>query len=221
MTISGLILAKDNSEFNSSYEDFGDQSSYLWTERNGRKYLAGVGESIGRFYELYIQTRHISNHMDLIFTKMKWLKLPSDAQKLGFHEDGNNVITFHRSPLYIAFSAILAFIENIFNVATQRNVSLPLVEYFDVCKSLNLISRELMCGIFSLDSTDYALATCHFKNVIRASNAILFTCNILLASTDGENNSGLLDLLTDLRIATFDIHELSWQATMLCDSTSE
>ncbi|MDR2720701.1 MAG: hypothetical protein LBB15_00225 [Puniceicoccales bacterium] len=211
-------MAKDDLEFNFSFDDLGDQFSYAWSERNGRKYLADIEDSVHKFYNLYIKSRHMVNHLDFIFAGMNWMKNPNGARKSGSYESGIDAATFHCSPLNVAFSAVFAFLENIFDVATRRNSFLPQRSYFDMYRSINAMLRESMCGIFSIDSMDYVLTVCHFKKMMLEINTTLAMCNDLISSTKEEI---LVNLLTDIRIAMFDMRELSWRAISLCDSAGE
>ncbi|MDR2436138.1 MAG: hypothetical protein LBD33_02405 [Puniceicoccales bacterium] len=211
-------MAKDDLEFNFSPDDPGDQSSYTWSERSGWKYLADVEGNVHKFYNLYIKSRHIANHLDFIFARMNWIKRPGCAHKTNPCENEIDVATFHRSPLNVAFSAIFAFLENIFDVATRDNSPLPQRSYFDMHRSISAMLRESMCGIFSIDSMDYVLAVCHFKKVMREIDFTFAMCNELLSSAKDEISTSLL---ADIRIAMFDIRELSWQAISLCDSAGE
>ncbi|MDR0715560.1 MAG: hypothetical protein LBF25_02175 [Puniceicoccales bacterium] len=214
-------MAKDNLDFNFLFDDFGDQFSYVWSERKGQKYLAGVEDSIHRFYDLYIRSRHISNHIDFIFAKMNWIKKSSCAHKSIPYENDTDVITFHRSPLNIALCAIFAFLENVLDAATMCESSLSLRQYFDIYKSVGAISRESMYGVFSLDSMDYVLATCHFKKTISGVNSVFSMCNDILSSAKDKEDSVLTGMATDLCIAMFDVRELSWQAISFCNSITE
>jgi hypothetical protein len=209
-------LAKDDLEFNFSFDDSGDQSSYVWSERNGQRYLASVDEHVHKFYELYVKSRCISNHLDFIFAKMNWVGKPGCVQKSDSYEGDDDIATFHCSPLNIAFNAVFAFLENIFDIATRGDSPLSRRHYFSMYRLIDAMLRESMCGIFSIDSADYVLATCHFKRVMRGANSMLFVCNDLLSSADDATG-----LLVDVRTAMFDIRELSWHAISLCDSIGE
>jgi hypothetical protein len=211
-------VAKDDLEFNFSSDDLGDQFSYAWSERNGWRYLADIEGRVHKFYNLYIKSRHIANHLDFIFARMNWLRKPGRTHKVNPYENEIDATTFHCNPLNVAFSAIFAFLENVFDVATGCNSPLSQRSYFDMYRSIGAMLRESMCGMFSIDSMDYVLAVCHFKKVMREIDGTFAVCNDLLSSAKDEISTSLL---TDVRIAMFDIRELSWQAISLCDSAGE
>lgn len=169
-----------------SSDDPGDQFSYAWSERSGWKYLADVEGSVNKFYNLYVKSCHRANHLDFVFAKMNWMKRPGRAHKTDSYENGIDVTTFHCSPLNVAFSVVFAFLENIFDVATGHNSPLSQRNYFDMHRLIDVMLRESMCGIFSIDSMDDLLAVCHFQEVMQERSVTFAMCNDLLSSTKDE-----------------------------------
>jgi hypothetical protein len=184
-------------------------------------YLACIDASVHRFYDLYIRSRHVANHLDFIFARMNWGKRHDRMNKSRLWSGNMEIATFHSSPLNIALWAIFAFLENVFDATTTCESSLSRRQYFNVNKLINGIFRESTCGMFSIDSMNYVLATCHFKKVVGEVNDALSMCNELLSSAREREDDILLDLATDLRTAMFDMRELSWQALLFCDSVAE
>jgi hypothetical protein len=213
-------LISDDLEFDFSLEDLGDQPSYLWSEDGARGYLLDVAESVGRFYEFYINSRHISNRLDYIFIKMNWARRASGTNRFICYDEGDPA-TFHLHPLYIAFSAISTFLDSIFEIATKHAIGIPNEHYFGMYKSTGLISRAFMCGIYSIDSMEYALAVHHFKEVLCETNAILSIFDTVLSSCKNDTHSHTANFLIDLKVATFDIRELAWQAVSFCNSLTK
>ncbi len=216
------MAINNNFEFNFSSDDWNDQSSYMWSEQSGRKYLLEVSKETEKFYNLYIRLRHIANHLDFIFATMLWKHIQSKAQNLNndFKNDVN-INTFHCNPLNIAFVAIFAFVENILEIALKANCSLSTLKYFYLHQLVNKVAFNQQQGIYSMDSGDYVLAICHFKNILSIINKILALLKEISLKSPQKKENTLNNFLKDFNIAIFDLRELSWQAISLCNAISE
>lgn len=216
-------MAKNNYEFDSLGDDWSDQSSYVWSERVGRQYLLDVTKEVERFYNLYIRTRHIANHLDFIFANMRWRHLVGRARRFGGKESKNiPITTFHCNPLNIAFTSIFAFIESIFEISIRSDSAFQAITYFKLHQLINKTLLNQQEGTYSIDSGDYVLAVCHFKNVISTVNELMTMSMALKTSINNKSKKKASeDFFKDLNIALFDIRELSWQAVSFCNSMAE
>lgn len=216
-------MTKNNYEFNSLSDDWSDQSSYIWSERSGRKYLLDVSKEIERFYNLYIRTRYIANHLDFIFANMRWKHLSSYVQSLnGEQRESNvNISTFHCNPLNIAFTSIFGFIENIFEISIKSECTFPTLTYFKLHQLINKMVLNQQEGMYSMDSGDCVLAVCHFKNLVATINEVMTLLTALKSDAQLPKGKASEDFLKDFNIALFDLRELSWQAVSFCDSLAE
>ncbi len=216
-------MANNNFEFNFFSDDWGDQSYYTWSEQSGRKYLLEVTKETKKFYELYIKLRHISNHLDFIFATMQWKQLENKIKiaRDSFSDDVH-INTFHGNPLNIAFTSIFAFIDSIFEVLIKSEYPFSTLNYFRLYRLVNKASLNQQQGVYSIDSGDFILATCHFKNVIATVNDLIRELSTLNASKDSQDKEKSLEnFLKDMKIAMFDIRELSWQAISFCNTMAE
>lgn len=215
-------MAKNNCEFNFLSDDWSDQPSYVWSEKSGRQYLLDVTKEVERFYDLYIRTRHIANHLDFIFANMRWRHLASRVQGLNNGISGDiNVTTFHSNPLNIAFTSIFGFIENIFEISIKSDHALPTLTYFKLHQLTHKIVLNQQEGMYSMDSGDFVLAVCHFKNIIFVVNEIMSTLITLKSDVHVAKEESFENFFRDFNIALFDLRELSIQAVEFCNSMAE
>ncbi|MDR2776432.1 MAG: hypothetical protein LBB17_00060 [Puniceicoccales bacterium] len=180
-------------------------------EKEWHSYLAAIDTETGKLFELLIESRHISNHLDIIFTAMQWKKIIFTSNRL---DDDNSVeiVTFHRNPVYIASKAIFFFMEKIWDILVAEWKPLEVTTCWYFAKLMNTMQKEMFGGIASIDSCEYVLAVCHFKNVMAAVNNAMFSLK-KLPLLEGK----IKGFVYDFTVSLFDIRELAWQSISLCN----
>jgi hypothetical protein len=189
-----------------------DGFSFSLNERDWHSYLAMVDAEVGKFFKLFIASKHVANHLDMIFAAMKWEKILFNNENKSFtDDDAVEVVTFHKNPINIAARAIFFFVEKIWDilVAESKNIDASLCWNFS--KLIGAMQREMFGGIANIDSYEYLLSVCHFKNVMATVNSAI------AALKNFPKITGKAESFTrDFTIALFDIRELAWQSILLC-----
>ena len=190
----------------------GDEGcSFSLSEKDWHSYLLAIDSEIAKFFKLFIQTRHISNHLDLVFTMMKWRRVIFTNER---SDDDVEVVTFHKNPVYIASRAILFFIEKLWDFLLQKCPNVTPSLCWEFAKLINTVKDEMLCGVVGVDSCDFLLSVCHFKNLVAAIDKIFLLVNRLPDLPDD-----LQGFYKDIQTALFDIRELAWQSIMLCKNS--
>ncbi|MDR1401391.1 MAG: hypothetical protein LBI81_00325 [Puniceicoccales bacterium] len=179
-------------------------------EKDWSSYLAAIDSEAGKFFRLFIEKRYMSNHLDIIFSEMSWKKI--------FFNGGDcvssdvEVVTFHKNPVNIASKAIFFFVEKIWDILISREKKLPVETCWLFAKLMNIMQKEMLSGIANIDSCEYILAICHFKNVMAAVNSAINSLETFPDVSDRAKG-----FLRDFTMALFDIRELAWQSIVLCN----
>jgi intracellular sulfur oxidation DsrE/DsrF family protein len=179
-------------------------------ETDWRSYLSAIDVEVGKFFKLFIESRHVSNHMDMIFSAMKWGKIIFTCDD-GGDDDDVEVVTFHKSPVNIASRAIFFFMEKIIDVLVSEEKGISVRVCRNICRLIGIMRDEMLHGIASVDSCEYVLGVCHFKTVLAAVNE-----GVNFAKNLRESDSKMIPFANDLMIALFDVRELAWQSIVSC-----
>jgi hypothetical protein len=185
--------------------------SFSLNEKDWHSYLAAIDTETGKLFRLFIESRHISNHLDMIFAAMRWKKIFFTSSRLE-DDDSVEIVTFHRNPVYIASRAIFFFMEKIWDILVAEGKPLTAAACWHFAKLINSMQREMFGGIASIDSCEYILAVCHFKNVMAAVNDAIFS--LRKVPPIGGKAEGFVH---DFTVSLFDIRELAWQSISLCN----
>ncbi|MDR2779037.1 MAG: hypothetical protein LBB16_01990 [Puniceicoccales bacterium] len=185
--------------------------SFSLNEKDWRSYLAAIDTETGKFFKLFIESRHISNHLDMIFAAMQWRKIIFTSNRLD-SGDSIEIVTFHKNPVYIASKAIFFFMEKIWDISISEGKSLTITTCWHFAKLINAMQKEMFGGIASIDSCEYVLAVCHFKNVMAVVNDAMFSLRKL--PPIGGKAAGFIH---DFAVSLFDVRELAWQSISLCN----
>jgi hypothetical protein len=185
------------------------------SEGNWHSYLAAIDAETGRFFKLFIEYRHVANHLEGILDAMQWKKIVFKNE--GFYgEEDVEIVTFHKNPLNIASKAIFFFIEKIWDIYTAECKTLTADACWRFAKLMNKMQNEMHSGVASLDSCEFSLGICHFKNVMSTVNEVISVAKKLPCDSDKCRM-----FATDFMIALFDIRELAWQSILLCSISEE
>lgn len=177
-------------------------------------YLKEVDAERVEFLKMFIQMRHISNHLDVIFSKIRWNRVVFKSET----GEGIEVATFHKSPCFIATQAILSFIETVVMVALQQQKLVTPQWVFQFMSCLNAIQKNFTCGIACVDAEDFSLGICHLKKGMQSvQKAIALLKEFPTKQIDGESTHfTALCIVKDLQLSLFDIRELLWSGILAC-----
>jgi hypothetical protein len=197
--------------FSHDTDDCDEDFPFTLNEREWHSYLAAIDAEAGKFFRLFVQSRHVSNHLDVIFAAMKWRRITFSGDDAAYNGDQVEVVTFHKNPVNIASKAIFFFMEKIwdFLLASGDGVAAPVCWNF--AKLMNTMRTEMISGIANIDALEYMLSVCHFKNVMAAVNAALSALKKLPCA-----DARMRWFASDFTTALFDIRELAWQSIVLC-----
>lgn len=180
--------------------DFEEGAQFSLTERQWHAYLSAIDAEAGRFFKMFVIARHVANHLDMIFAKMKW-----DRSTVGRASIMSDIVTFHKNPVYIAAKSICFFMNKILELFFDENKTLVVKDYWKFIKCVSDIRCDMICGVANIDVGEYLLAICHFKQVISCVNDA-----IVLVDKMPKSSGKMSGLKTDINIALFDIRELAW-----------
>lgn len=183
--------------------DFEEWAQFSLTEKQWHVYLSAIDAEAGKFFKLFILTRHIANHLDMIFAKMKWDRVVSGMS--GRQSIMSDVVTFHKNPIYIATRSVCYFLEKILELLFSENKTLVVKDYWGFIKCINDIRCEMICGVANIDVGECLLAICHFKQAISYVNNA-----IVLAGQMPKFSGKMNGLKSDIGVALFDIRDLAW-----------
>ncbi|MDR1413680.1 MAG: hypothetical protein LBI56_01940 [Puniceicoccales bacterium] len=179
-------------------------------EKDWHSYLAAIDSEAGKFFKLFIEKRYISNHLDIIFSEMSWKKIFFNGGDCV--DDDVEVVTFHKNPVNIASKAIFLFMEKIWDILLSREKHLSVELCWRFAKLMNIMQNEMLSGIANIDSCEYVLAVCHFKNVMAVVNRAMSSLELFPDLT-----GAMSGFMKDFIAALFDIRELAWQSIVLCN----
>ncbi|MDR1595727.1 MAG: hypothetical protein LBR91_02265 [Puniceicoccales bacterium] len=203
-----------NEERYFSPDDGDDGFSSPLNEADWGSYLAAIDAEVGRFLKLFIESRHVSNHMDMIFAAMKWEKIVFTCDDSP--DDDIEVMTFHKNPANIAARAIFFFLEKILDIFMSDGRESMSTVCWQLSKFVGTMRDEMLNGIASVDSCEYVLGICHFKRVIAAVNGAIHAIGKIQRSDERA-----AQFVNDFAVAVFDIRELAWQSIVLCNAAEQ
>jgi hypothetical protein len=194
-----------------SQDDNDEGLLFPMSEGNWHSYLAAIDAETGRFFNLFMQHKHVSNHLDVVFDAMRWGKIVFSGESFADGEEVE-VVTFHKNPVNIASRAIFFFMEKIWDIFVSESKTVTAATCWHFSKLMSGMQREMLSGVASVDSCEYSLGICHFKNVMAAVNETIVAVRKL---PNGEGSAARF--VQGLLLALFDIRELAWQSIMLCN----
>jgi hypothetical protein len=198
------------------FQEDGDEGLlFQMLEGDWISYLTVIDDEAGRFFKLFIENRHVSNHLDIVFNAMRWGKIIFSSDDTSLDCEEIEVVTFHKSPVNIASRAVFFFIEKIWDIFLMKRKDVSAATCWNFAKLINTMQREMLSGIASVDSMEYDLAICHFKNVLAMVNEA-----ILARSGLPDTGESTEKFIADLTIALFDIRELALQSIMMCSAAA-
>jgi hypothetical protein len=201
--------------FSRDADDCDGDCHFALNEKEWHSYLAAVDAEAGKFFRLFVRTRRASNHLDVIFSKMKWRRITFSGGDISRDDDKVEVVTFHKHPVNIASRAIFFFLEKICDFFIMNSGVIGVTDCWHFAKLMGTMRTEMLSGIANVDAMEYMLAVCHFKNVMAAVNGALFALRKLPAK------GPIGRFLPDLTVALFDIRELAWQSIVLCTAAEK
>ena len=194
--------------------DYDEGSQFSLNEAEWHSYLSAVDAEAGKFLRLFILIRHVSNHLDIIFSKMKWNKVFVCKRTNNYDED-IDVTTFHKNPINVASKALFFFAEKIWGMLLKSCDKVLAEDCWKFSTSMNLIHVEMISGVASMDTCEYLLALCHFKNAVAGVQRIL---SILPSFCKFDEDFPGFN--KDISIVLFDLRELAWCGIAMCKSAN-
>ena len=152
--------------------DYDEGSQFSLNEAEWHSYLSSVDGEAGKFLRIFILIRHVSNHLDIIFSKMRWDKVLV-GKKVSSYDEDIEITTFHKNPINIASKALFFFAEKILGMLLKSCDNVLADDCWKFSTSMNLIHIEMISGVASMDTCEYLLALCHFKNAISGVQKML------------------------------------------------
>ena len=152
--------------------DYDEGSQFSLNEAGWHSYLSAVDVEAGKFLRLFILIRHVSNHLDIIFSKMRWNKV-FVGKKISSYDDDIDVTTFHKNPINIASKALFFFAEKIWGMLLKSCDKVLAEDCWKLSTSMHLIHVEMISAVASMDTFEYLLALCHFKNAVAGVQRML------------------------------------------------
>ena len=145
---------------------------------------------------------------------MRWDKVLV-GKKINSYDEDIEITTFHKNPINIASKALFFFAEKILGMLLKSCDNVLADDCWKFSTSMNLIHIEMISGVASMDTCEYLLALCHFKNAISGVQKML---SILPSFCKFDENFPGFN--KDISIVLFDLRELAWCGIAMCKSAS-
>ena len=200
-----------------SFEDFNGKSAAMWKEREWHRYIKESDAEVGKFYNLLIKYKNISNHLDVVFAKMSWVNIVSKKTFQCEDEEGEvffygeESLSIHKSPIFIATRGLMFFLEKIGDILVANINAVDVKTLWRFSKAINNIKENMFIGIYLVDVGELWPAICHFKTVMDFANLALTLLNDLHYESQGYGK-----FIEDFRSGIFDARELAWKSISFC-----
>lgn len=198
-------------------EDNNGKSAVTWKEREWNRYIKESDAEVGKFYNLLIKYKNISNHLDFVFAKMSWITLSNKQHRQVDEEEdeiffyGEENISIHKSPIFIATRGLMFFLEKVSDIFIANTDKIDAKLFWSFSKTFGSIKENMFVGIYLIDVGELWPAICHLKTVMDFCNLALS----LLQEIHSESKCSS-KFIEDFRVGIFDIRELAWQSMLFC-----
>ncbi|MDR0351735.1 MAG: hypothetical protein LBH49_03790 [Puniceicoccales bacterium] len=193
----------------SYFDDFDDEvDSVEWSEIEWRKYLSKIDGDISLFLRLFIETRNIMNHMEIIASQMGWIRQSGNFVGSLSQIGEKDPYTLHRQPVMIVTRALYCFLAKNWELFMSEHKSPDPQLCWVYGRILNAGERDAILALASMDAGDDNLALCHFKSALKSIN---YTMDIIQRLKAIRLKCSVL--LEDAIIACFDLREV-WLKVM-------
>lgn len=218
------------SNFDSSGDGDGeDRGEITWNEFDWQQFLQRQQKEIARFLGIY-NTRCLEpDHLDQTAQEMGWVVTnwntcmadgSDDEPESPPVEDATEEepYTLHRHPVFVASSGLHAQLRCLWEHLMARGLKAPAEPraIWDYALALAESEREFLLAQQCIDISDFLLAVCHLKQVLRAINNALGQAEVLAELTrDAEG------FLLHTRVRLFDLRDIALRLMQDCRSQDQ
>jgi hypothetical protein len=198
-------------------DDWNDRGDLAWNEFDWERYLREQDGAIQRYLGLYETLRRSLDRIDAVAEQMGWEAAPSDldheqdeieqpeeAEKPASFDEGEEVYTLHKNPVFIATKAIYLGLRRSWEQAASETGRVPAPLAVAYLSSLHRGEEQASQAIHALDFGDYAMAVSLFKRALSALNQSL----ALLSGPEAERYRAVSDHRADALPRLFDLREI-------------
>jgi hypothetical protein len=196
-------------------DDWNDRGDLAWNEFDWERYLREQDEAIHRYLGLYEAYRRAADRIDAVAEQMGWEPAaveadeaetdPADGEeKPVSFDEGDEVYTLHKNPVFIATKAIYLGLKRSWELAAAGGGRVPAPLAVGLLASLHRGEEQASQAIHALDFGDYAMAVSLFKRALSALNQSLF----LLSGPDVARYQAVAAYREDALPRLFDLREI-------------
>jgi len=196
-------------------DDWNDRGDLAWNEFDWERYLREQDEAIQRYLTYYEALRRAAGRIDAVAEQMGWEPAPADEEesetdpmdaeeKPTVFDEGDEVYTLHKNPVFIATKAIYLGLRRSWELAAAAAGRVPAPLAVGLLASLHCGEEQASQAIHALDFGDYAMAVSLFKRALSALNQSLS----LLSGPDASRYQAVADYREDALPRLFDLREI-------------
>ena len=191
-------------EFDQDYTYDGDDFfPDHWSEMDWKNYLGKFDLQVSLFLSLFVSSRNIVNHLDLIGIQMGWCKSQDDEFPNNFFNKPSDPTTIHSHPVTVVTRALYHFLSKNWELYMENTKNIEANLSWTYGNLLHHGERNALLGIASMHEGDNVLAVCHLKNALQVLNLTIETIHKTKKYTLKANI-----LFQDALIACFDLREV-------------
>ena len=195
--------------------DWSERGDLAWNEFDWERYLREQDEAIQLYLARYEELRRCADRIDAVAEQMGWEQPEiEDDEPAGRVEeddpapdfdDGDQVYTLHKNPVFIATKAIYLGLKRPWEVAASAESSrIPTALAVSYLVSLHRGEEQASQAVHALDFGDYAMAVSLFKRALAGLNQSL----AILSSDTATKNRAVASYREEALPRLFDLREI-------------